>query len=253
MTPVPGSVVSTRSRRAAASGCPVGHHHHAGVDRVAHTDAAAVVDRDPGGPGHGVEERVEDRPVGHGVGTVEHAFGLAVGRGHRARVEVVAADDDRGLHSAAAHEVVEDEPHLRALAVAEPADAGGKALRLHPLAGERDPPGQAAVPGEGREDGLVRGREVVGVAGEAGPAERALALAEERPDVGGHEPGEVEGVFDTGLHGLGPDVVAVVEDDRAQGLQVQHGLHVLAHAAAGLGHVPGGVRLPEGEGVRRSS
>ena len=73
----------------------VGDHHHAGVDRVAHADAAAVVDGDPGGAGHGVEERVQDRPVGHRVGAVAHGLGLAVGRGHRARVEVVAADDDR--------------------------------------------------------------------------------------------------------------------------------------------------------------
>ena len=41
--------------------------------------------------------------------------------------------------------------------------------------------------------------QVVGVAGEHGPAERPLALAEERPDVGGHEAGEVEGVRDARL------------------------------------------------------
>ena len=43
----------------------------------------------------GVDQRVEQRPVGDRVGAVEHRLGLAVGRGDRAAVEVVAADDDR--------------------------------------------------------------------------------------------------------------------------------------------------------------
>ena len=50
MTPVPGSVVRTRCRRAAAVVRAVRHHHHARVDGVAHADAAPVMDRDPGRP-----------------------------------------------------------------------------------------------------------------------------------------------------------------------------------------------------------
>ena len=55
---------------------------HAGVLRVADARAAAVVDRHPGRAGGGVDQRVEQRPVGDGVGAVAHAFGLAVGRSH---------------------------------------------------------------------------------------------------------------------------------------------------------------------------
>ena len=46
--------------------------------RAADADAAAVVDRHPGGAGRDVDHRVEQRPVGDGVGAVEHRLGLAV-------------------------------------------------------------------------------------------------------------------------------------------------------------------------------
>ena len=57
-----------------------------------------------------LSERVEDRPVGDRVGAVAHRLGLAVRRGDRARVEVVAADDDRRLDRARADELVDREP-----------------------------------------------------------------------------------------------------------------------------------------------
>ena len=50
------------------------------------------------------------------------------------------------------------------------------------------------VLGEQLEHGLVGSADVGRVAGERHPAERALALAEQRPDEGGHETREVEGV-----------------------------------------------------------
>ena len=74
-----------------------------GPRKSADADAAAVVDRDPGGPAGGVDEGVEQRPVGDGVGAVEHRLGLAVGRRDRAAVEVVAADHDRGLELPGGH------------------------------------------------------------------------------------------------------------------------------------------------------
>ena len=82
MTPVPGSLVSTLSTRRAP--CSVHRRPPApGVDGVADADPSAVVDSDPGGTRGDVEHGVEDGPVGHGVGSVEHRFGLPVGRGHR--------------------------------------------------------------------------------------------------------------------------------------------------------------------------
>ena len=49
------------------------------IDRPMPT-AAAVVNGHPGGAGSGVDERVQDRPVGDRVRAVGHRLGLAVGR-----------------------------------------------------------------------------------------------------------------------------------------------------------------------------
>ena len=72
-------------------------------------------------------------------------------------------------------------------------------------------------------------RDIVGIARQRGPAERSFAEAEERPDVFRHEPGNLEGVAHAGLLGLGADVVAVVERDRAGALEREHRAHVLRH------------------------
>ena len=62
------------------------------------------------------------------------------------------------------------------------------------------------------------------------PAERPLAVAEQRPDVGRHEAGEVEGVLHAVVEGHLADVVAVVDGRDAHRLEVEHRLHV--HRAA---------------------
>ena len=115
----------------------------------------------------------------------------------------------------------------------------GRPCELHALARQRDPAARAAVSsGKVRSTASSVTREVVGIAGEHRPAERALALAEERPDVGGHEAGEVEGVLDAGLLRLGADVVAVVEGDRALRLAGRACARTCSPmAAARLGHV----------------
>ena len=53
--------------------------------------------------------------------------------------------------------------------------------------------------------------DVLGIAGQRRPAERPDAAAEQRPDVGGHEAGECEGVLDALVERDLADVVAVVE------------------------------------------
>ena len=73
----------------------VGDNDLPGVQAVADAHAAAVVEADPGRAAGGVDQRVEDGPVGDGVGAVFHAFGFAVGAGDGAAVEVVAADHNR--------------------------------------------------------------------------------------------------------------------------------------------------------------
>ena len=132
-----------------------------------------------------------------GVGAVLHRLGLAVGAGDRAGVEVVAADDDRA-------------PSARpSCTISLKAQAGlvrarrGRASRCAPAGpGTRCARAPCRASGAGAcssgnsslilRVGLV---DVLRVAGERDPAERALALAEQRPDVGRHEAGEVEGVL----------------------------------------------------------
>jgi hypothetical protein len=48
-------------------GAAVRDDHHARMLREAHADAAAVVQRHPGRAARGVQQRVEQRPVAHGV------------------------------------------------------------------------------------------------------------------------------------------------------------------------------------------
>ncbi len=118
----------------------VGDGDLAGVDGAAHPDPAAVVNRHPRRARRRVDQRVEQRPVGDRVGAVEHRLGLAVRRGHRPGVEVVAADHDRGRQLAGRHHLVELQPGQMPLAVAEPADACGQPLERDLLAGHGDPP-----------------------------------------------------------------------------------------------------------------
>jgi hypothetical protein len=53
--------------------------NHAGMLRKTDAHAAAVVDRNPRCAARGVDERVEQRPVGNCVAAVEHAFRFAIG------------------------------------------------------------------------------------------------------------------------------------------------------------------------------
>ena len=112
-------------------------------------------------------------------------------------------------------ELVEREPGPGPLAVAEPADPRRQPLERDARLGHLDPALQAGVLGEQLEDRAVGPADVLGVAGERGPAERAAALAELRPDEGRDEARIGEGVLHALLLREGPQVVAVVEDDRA--------------------------------------
>ena len=86
-------------------------------------------------------------------------------------------------------------PALRPLAVAQPADARRQPLELDLLLRQAHPARQMLVLGEEFQDRCVGGVDVLGIAGERHPAERSLALAEERADVGRHEAGIAEGVL----------------------------------------------------------
>src|SRR5579883_1714605 len=205
----------------------VGHGHLAGMQRVAHADAPAVMEAHPGRARGGVEEGVEHGPVGHGVGAVLHALGLAVGAGHRAGVQVIAPDDDGRGKLAFLDQVIDAQAHLRALAKAQPGDARRQALEGDLAAGQRDPARERLVLGKELERLGVRDGYVLGLARERRPAERALTPAEQRPDELRDKAGDLVGVAHAGLIGHRADVVAVVEGDGAGPLERQHAAHVL--------------------------
>ena len=108
------------------------------------------------------------------------------------------------------------------------------------------------VVGEELEDRPVGRGDVGRVARERGPAERALALAEQRPDVRRHEAGELEGPVVAALPGLVADRVAVVEHLGAAVLELHHRPHVRRHrllrALGEADRVVGPLALPVLEG-----
>ena len=60
-------------------GSPVCNDNLSRVLRVTHAHAAAVMERDPRRAAHRVDQRIQNRPVGDGVGAVFHRFGFTVG------------------------------------------------------------------------------------------------------------------------------------------------------------------------------
>ena len=77
---------------------------------------------------------------------------------------MVPADDDRRLHLAGAHELVEDATRAGALAVAEPADSRRQPLEVDALGRGLEPAHQRRVAGELLEEGAVGGGDVRGLA-----------------------------------------------------------------------------------------
>ncbi len=116
------------------------------------------------------------------------------------------------------------------------------------FAGQLQPAVQVGVVGEQLDQRPVGRLDVLRVAGERRPAERAAPLLEERPDVGGDEAGEGERPVVAALAGLVADRVAVVEDLGARVLEADHRLDVTGHGGAGPlgegGGVGGGQRAP---------
>ena len=146
---------------------------------------------------------------------------------------MVAADDDGRLQFAGADHLVEGEAQAVALAEADPADPRGEALEGDALARHVEPGVQVRVVGDQLLHLGVGAVDVLGVARERRPAERADAAAEERADVGGDEAGEGEGVLQPLFLGHLADVVAVVEGRDAGVPEVDHRRDVHLHAGAG--------------------
>src|SRR5712691_11338712 len=124
---------------------PIGHHHHPGVDRIADPDTAAVVHAHPVCPRRGVEQRVQDRPVGDGIGPVSHPLRLPVRRRDASGVEMVTTDHDRRPQVPSTNQIVEDGARLVPLTVAQPTDASRQSLERHAILCHPEPPSQAFI------------------------------------------------------------------------------------------------------------
>ena len=211
----------------------VADDHHTRVLGKADAHAAAVVEAHPGGAAGGVEQGVEQWPVRHGVGAVPHGFGFSIGAGHRARVEVIAADHDGRLQLAGLDHLVECQSGTVALAQAHPADARGQALERDPAARQVEPAMQVLVVRKQRLHLAVCLVDVLRITGQRDPAERTHATAEQRPDAGGDESRKREGVHHALFEGDLADVVAVVERGHAHLVELQHRLDVPGDGCAG--------------------
>ena len=208
---------------------PVGHNDHAGVLAVAHADPAAVMERDPGRARGRVEEGIEQRPVADRVAAVLHAFRLAIRPGHAAAVEMIAADHDRRADLPIADHLVEREAEPVALAEANPADARGQALERDPLPRQVEPAVQVGIVGDELLHPDIGAINVLGIARQRDPAERADAATEERPDVGGDKARQIERVLDPGVERLLADVVAIIEHRYAERAVTQQRLDMPGH------------------------
>src|SRR5579864_3073688 len=145
---------------------------------------------------------------------------------------MVAPDDDRRLELPARHHLVEGEAETVPVAEAHPADARRQTLKLDALAGHIQPVMQMAVLGQELAHPGIRPEDVLRIARECYPAERAHPAAEEWPDISRHEPGKSKGLLQALVKGHLADVVAVVEDRNAELLELEHRLDMAAHGGA---------------------
>src|SRR4030095_12444524 len=105
------------------------------------------------------------------------------------------SDHDWCTDLARGNQVVEGQACLVSLPIAEPADARRQALEADLVASATQPLLQPRIVMEQIHHSAVGDLDVVWVARQGHPAERAFALTEQGPDVGRHESGKLEGAF----------------------------------------------------------
>src|SRR5262245_8641426 len=71
---------------------PVGHDHLTRMQRVSDAHATTVMERHPRGTTRGVEQRIQNRPIGDGVRAIPHRFRFPKWRRDAPRIEMIATD-----------------------------------------------------------------------------------------------------------------------------------------------------------------
>ncbi len=212
----------------------VGHADLAGVDRAADADAAAVVDAHPGRARGGIDQGVQQRPVGNRVRAIQHRLRLSIRRRHRSAIQMVAPHHHRSLYLAFCHQIVHRQPELVALPIAQPADARRQPLKFHALLRQFNPAIQMLVLRKHFQHELVRSRNVRSFARKSRPPERSFALAKQRPDVCRYKSRKVVSVLHALFERKRSNVVPIIKRHRAQFLQFQHSLDMLRHGRQGM-------------------
>src|SRR5438270_6726676 len=100
---------------------------------------------------------------------------------------MVAPDHDWRLDLAFLDQIIHGQPELRALAIAQPADARRQSLELDALARQIDPAIEDAVLREKLQNKIVGHGNIGGIAGERDPAERPASLTEQRTNICRHK------------------------------------------------------------------
>ena len=216
-TPMPGSQVITRSRQRAASCGAVRHRHLAGV----HANSRCPRRRRCAPRPSLRPTAVFSRALRMGQSAmaslaVPHGFGLAIGRSHRAAIQVIASDHDGRFQLAGGHHAVHlqrEFARARRSPASRCAPAGPGNWTV--LCASESSGSAISLAGNRRQISGVSGGDIRGLARKRHPAERPAAFAEQRPDVLGHEAGNRESVRDAAVRRHAPDVVAVIEGHRA--------------------------------------
>ena len=123
---------------------------------------------------------------------------------------MITANDDWRFEFPTGHHLIERKARAVTITQPDPRDTCGQALKGDPLARHVEPVVQMRVLGKQFFHFLVGFIDILGIARQRHPAERANATAEQRADICGNKTGEGKGIFQTFVQGDLANVVAVI-------------------------------------------
>src|SRR5688572_14046755 len=125
---------------------------------------------------------------------------------------MITADDNRSTEFAGSDHIVQFQAGFCPFAVAQPANTGRQALKLHLFLCHRQPFCQMVVLREEIHYRLVRFIDVFFVARKCDPPKWALALAKQRANECGYEAGIIERVSHTVVESTLAEIISVIEN-----------------------------------------
>src|SRR5881394_2625276 len=105
---------------------------------------------------------------------------------------MIAADHNRRFHFSFSDESIEQQSRTMTFTVSEPADARRQSLKLDALLRHTNPAMQRRIIREKLEDRFVGHEQIVRIARQHRPAERALSFAEKRTNEERHKAADFE-------------------------------------------------------------